>query len=98
MPYGCRILLHARRSKVVSGSDIIDILLGSVVVLGSAVFKYMFSRIKDNTEKIDQLRVEMAKQGQENQELYTNIKRIDTNITEIYRKLDDLLVAVNRKT
>tara|TARA_Y100000004_G_scaffold118679_1_gene133381 strand:+ start:1558 stop:1806 length:249 start_codon:yes stop_codon:yes gene_type:complete len=81
-----------------SGSDIIDILLGSVVVLGSAVFKYMFARIKDNTEKIDQLRVEMAKQGQENQELYTNIKRIDTNITEIYRKLDDLLVAVNRKT
>ena len=81
-----------------SGSDIIDILLGSVVVLGSAGFKYMFSRIKDNTEKIDQLRVEMAKQGQENQELYTNIKRIDTNITEIYRKLDDLLIAVNRKS
>ena len=81
-----------------SGSDIIAILLGSVVVLGSAVFKYMFSRIKDNTEKIDQLRVEMAKQGQENQELYTNIKRIDTNITEIYRKLDALLIAVNRKS
>lgn len=80
-----------------SGSDIIDILLGAVVVLGSAVFKYMFSRIKDNTEKIDQLRVEMAKQGQENQELYTNIKRIDSNITEIYRKLDDLLVAVNKR-
>jgi septal ring factor EnvC (AmiA/AmiB activator) len=58
----------------------------------------MFSRIKDNTEKIDQLRVEMAKQGQENQELYTNIKRIDSNITEIYRKLDDLLVAVNKRS
>ena len=81
-----------------SASDIIDILLGSVVVLGSAVFKYMFSRMKDNTEKIEKLRVEMAKQGQENQELYTNIKRIDTNITEIYRKLDDLLIAVNRKS
>jgi septal ring factor EnvC (AmiA/AmiB activator) len=80
-----------------NGSDIVDILLGAVSFLGVAVFKYMFSRIKDNTDKIDQLRVEMAKQGQENQELYTNIKRIDTNITEIYRKLDDLLIAVNRK-
>ena len=79
-----------------SGSDIIDILLGTVAVLGTAVFKYMFARIKDNTEKIDALRVEMAKQGQENQELYTNVKRIDSNITEIYRKLDDLLVAVNK--
>lgn len=79
-----------------SGSDIVDILLGTLAVLGTAVFKYMFSRIKDNTEKIDALRVEMAKQGQENQELYTNVKRIDSNITEIYRKLDDLLIAVNK--
>ena len=57
----------------------------------------MFSRIKDNTEKVDQLRIDMATQGQENKELYSHIKRMDSNITEIYRKLDDLLIAVNRK-
>ena len=79
-------------------AEIIDILLGAVAMLGAAKLKYMFSRIKDNTEKLDQLRVDMATQGQENKELYSHIKRIDNNITEIYRKLDDLLIAVNRKS
>ena len=79
-------------------AEIIDILLGAVALLGAAILKYMFSRIKDNTEKLDQLRVDMATQGQENKELYSHIKRIDNNITEIYRKLDDLLIAVNRKS
>lgn len=78
-------------------SAIVDILLGVVAMLGGAIAKYMFSRIKDNTEKLDQVRVSMAKQGQENKELYSHIKRIDSNITEIYRKLDDLLIAVNRR-
>lgn len=78
-------------------NEIIDILLGAVAMLGAAISKYMFSRIKDNTEKVDQLRIDMATQGQENKELYSHIKRMDSNITEIYRKLDDLLVAVNRK-
>lgn len=78
-------------------AEIIDILTGSVILLGGGIVKYLFSRIKDNEEKVDALRVAMATQGQENKELYSHIKRIDNNITEIYRKLDDLLVAVNRK-
>lgn len=78
-------------------NEIIDLLLGAVAMLGAAISKYMFSRIKDNTEKVDQLRIDMATQGQENKELYSHIKRMDSNITEIYRKLDDLLIAVNRK-
>ena len=78
-------------------NEIIDILLGAVAMLGAAISKYMFSRIKDNTEKVDQLRIDMATQGQENKELYSHIKRMDSNITEIYRKLDDLLIAVNRR-
>ena len=82
---------------MIGGSEIIDILLGAVAVLFTAITKYMFSRIKDNTEKVDQLRIDLATQGQENKELYSQIKRIDANITEIYRKLDDLLIAVNRK-
>lgn len=80
-----------------NSNEIIDILLGAVAMLGAAISKYMFSRIKDNTEKVDQLRIDMATQGQENKELYSHIKRMDSNITEIYRKLDDLLIAVNRK-
>lgn len=82
---------------MMDGSEIIDILLGAVAVLGGAIIKYVFSRVKDNTDKLDQLRVDMATQGQENKELYSHIKRMDNNITEIYRKLDDLLIAVNRK-
>lgn len=56
--------------------------------------KYMTGRIKDNEIKIDDLRVDLAKQGQENQELYANIKRIDNNLTEIYKKLDELIITV----
>jgi septal ring factor EnvC (AmiA/AmiB activator) len=83
---------------MMGSNEIIDILLGAVAMLGAAIAKYMFGRIKDNTEKLDQLRVDMATQGQENKELYSHIKRIDNNITEIYRKLDDLLIAVNKKS
>ncbi len=79
-------------------SQLIDVLLGAVAVLFSAIIKYQFTRVKENTEKIDQLRISLATQGQENKELYSQIKRIDTNITEIYRKLDDLLIAVNKKS
>jgi len=82
---------------MMDGSEIIDILLGAVAALGGAIIKYMFSRVRDNTDKLDQLRVDMATTGQENKELYSHIKRMDNNITEIYRKLDDLLIAVNRK-
>lgn len=82
---------------MIDGAQIIDILLGAVAVLFSAIIKYLFGRIRDNTEKVDQLRIDLATQGQENKELYSQIKRIDANITEIYRKLDDLLIAVNRK-
>ena len=80
-----------------NGAEIIDILLGAVAMLGGAIIKYMFSRVRDNTDKLDQLRISMATQGQENKELYSHIQRMDSNITEIYRKLDDLLIAVNRK-
>ena len=54
----------------------------------------MTGRIRDNEVKIDNLRVDMAKQGQENQELYSNVKRIDANLSEIFKKLDELIITV----
>ena len=73
---------------------IIDILLGVVLALFGFIMKYIIGRVQDNESKIDNLRVDLAKQGQENQELYSNIKRIDRNISEIYKKIDELIITV----
>ena len=78
-------------------SDIIDILIGLVMASFGFTIKYMTGRIKDNEVKIDDLRVDIAKQGQENQELYKNIERIDRNLQEIYKKLDDLIITIRTK-
>lgn len=75
-------------------SDIIDILIGLVLGSFGFVIKYMTGRIRDNEMKIDNLRVDLAKQGQENQELYANVKRIDNNLAEIFKKLDELIITV----
>tara|TARA_R100001463_G_scaffold30277_2_gene68866 strand:+ start:1005 stop:1256 length:252 start_codon:yes stop_codon:yes gene_type:complete len=77
-----------------SAYDIVDILLGIVMGLFGFIMKYMTGRIRDNEIKIDNLRVDLAKQGQENQELYANIKRVDNNLSEIYKKLDELIIIV----
>ena len=77
-----------------SAYDIVDILLGIVLGLFGFIMKYMTGRIRDNEIKIDNLRVDMAKQGQENQELYSNVKRIDANLSEIFKKLDELIITV----
>jgi cell division protein FtsB len=73
---------------------IIDVLLGIVLGLFGFIMKYMTGRIRDNEVKIDNLRVDLAKQGQENQELYSNVKRIDANLSEIFKKLDELIITV----
>jgi len=75
-------------------TTIIDILLGVVLGLFGFIMKYIIGRVQDNESKIDDLRVDLAKQGQENQELYNHIKRIDRNLSEIYKKLDELIITV----
>ena len=75
-------------------SDIVDVLLALVLGSFGFIIKYMTGRIRDNEIKIDNLRVDLAKQGQENQELYANVKRIDSNLGEIFKKLDELIVTV----
>jgi hypothetical protein len=77
-----------------NGYDIVDILLGVVMGLFGFIMKYLTGRIRDNEIKIDNLRVDLAKQGQENQELYSNIKRIDQNLSDIFKKLDELIFTI----
>lgn len=76
---------------------IVDILLGIVLGLFGFIMKYMTGRIRDNEIKIDNLRVDLAKQGQENQELYANIKRIDNNLNEIFKKLDEVIITIRSR-
>lgn len=48
-------------------------------------------------DKINKLEVELAKQKQENNELYNNVRRIDTNIDKLFDKLETLLDLVRSK-
>ncbi|MGA0315831.1 MAG: hypothetical protein ACO3MJ_10640, partial [Alphaproteobacteria bacterium] len=78
-------ILFRTSSRQMSEYAIIDILLGIVLGLFGFIMKYMTGRIRDNEVKIDNLRVDLAKQGQENQELYANVKRFDYILAEIFK-------------
>lgn len=63
------------------------------IVLGLLGFmlKAQHSRQEMMRRDIERLKVELAKQDQQNAELYNNVKRIDSNIDKLFDKLDQVL-------
>ena len=61
------------------------------------VVRHQWVKVETLKDQLNAVKVELAKQKQENSELYNNIKRIDTNIDRLFEKIDTLLDLVKSK-
>ena len=63
------------------------------IVLGLLGFmlQAQHSRQELMRRDIEKLKVELARQDQQNAELYSNVKRIDSNIDKLFDKVDQVL-------
>jgi len=61
---------------------------------------YLIQRINNRMDKMQNeltvVQVNIAKAQQENVELHTHIRRIDKNINSLFKKVEELLVAVQK--
>jgi hypothetical protein len=46
--------------------------------------------------RVNDVRIEVARQQQENKELHTHIERIDKNLDELFKKMEEVLFAVRK--
>ena len=71
--------------------DLLQYLLyGGIAVLGM-VLRTIWNRIEHQKQQLDQLAILLAKNDQQNKELYNNITRLDKNIDVLFDKIDELL-------
>ena len=74
-----------------------------IMALGSLVpvFVWHLTRVARRVDRfeadIGDMRVEIARQQQENRELHTHIRRIDKNLDDLFRKVDELLYAIRKR-
>ena len=63
------------------------------IVLGllGFILRAQHNRVEKLRSDVERLKVEIAKQDQQNMELYNNVKRIDSNIDKLFDKLDLVL-------
>ena len=80
-----------------SPADMLQYLLYGVLGMFGWLIKRQWVNVEMLKDKLNKLEVELAKQKQENSELYNNIRRIDTNIDKLFEKLDTLLDLVKSK-
>ncbi len=63
------------------------------IVLGllGFIMRAQHNRVENIRRDIEQLKVELAKQDQQNMELYSNVRRIDSNIDKLFDRIDQVL-------
>lgn len=59
--------------------------------LGGLLLRTIWNRLERQKDRIDQLAITLAKNEQQNKELYNNISRLDKNIDSLFEKIDELL-------
>lgn len=74
--------------------EVIQYLIYGIAGLGAFIIRSLWLRIEKLRDDIEDVRVEMAKQGKENMELYNNVSRIDANIDKLFDKIDQLLAEI----
>lgn len=74
--------------------DILQYALYAVLGIGGWLIRIQWQRIEDLREQLEDIRVDLATQSQENKELYSNVKRIDANIDKLFDKIDILLTEI----
>jgi septal ring factor EnvC (AmiA/AmiB activator) len=79
--------------------DMYDVVAAGAGALASILMFFIHrqnTRIDRLDEHISDVRIEIARQQQENKELQTHIHRIDKNLDELFKKMEEILFAVRK--
>ena len=79
-----------------STEDLVQYAFYAVLGFFAWVVQKQWMKLENLKDKVNRVEVELAKQKQENSELYNNIRRIDTNIDKLFDKIDTLLDLVQK--
>jgi septal ring factor EnvC (AmiA/AmiB activator) len=79
--------------------DLYDVVASGAGVLTS-ILTFFLHRQSVRIDRIDMhlsnVRIEIARQQQENKELQTHIHRIDKNLDELFKKMEEILFVVRK--
>ena len=79
--------------------DTYDVVAAGAGALASILTFFMHrqnTRIDRLDGHISDVRIEIARQQQENKELQSHIKRIDKNLDELFKKMEEILFQVRK--
>lgn len=71
--------------------ELLQYVIYGAIGLGGLLLKAIWSRLEQQKERIDDISVSLARNEQQNKELYANISRLDKNIDTLFNKIDELL-------
>lgn len=77
--------------------DVIKYLVYVVMALGGYVLRSHAKRMDEVEKKVNRFQVDLAKNNQQNSELFNNIKRIDTNIDRLFDKMDQMFEEIKKR-
>lgn len=69
---------------------------GAVATIGVFLLQRLYGRIDRTDTQISEVRIEIARQQQENKELQTHIHRIDKNLDDLFKKIEEILFQVRK--
>lgn len=69
---------------------------GALSTLLVFFFQRQNVRVDRIEDRMNQVRIEVARQQQENKELHTHIRRIDKNLDELFKKMEEILLLVRK--
>lgn len=71
--------------------SLIQYILSAAIGLGGMLLRSIWNRLERQKGQLDELSISLARNEQQNKELYNNISRIDKNIDSLFNKIDELL-------
>lgn len=71
--------------------ELLQYVIYGAIGLGGLLLKAIWSRLEQQKERIDDISISLAKNEQQNKELYNNITRLDKNTDLLFDKIDELL-------
>ena len=79
--------------------DLYDVVAAGAGALATILTFFLHrqnARIDRIAGHVANVRIEIARQQQENKELQSHIKRIDKNLDELFKKMEEILFAVRK--
>ena len=77
--------------------ELVKYLVYVIMALGGFVLRTHAKKMEELEKKINRFQVDLAKNNQQNSELFNNIKRIDMNIDRLFEKMDQMFEELKKR-